>query len=192
MMTFKLGAWKMGSDRPGVVLPAESSQAAISRLNELALLAPAIESQPAKTLEIKSARPRERIERFYSDGSRTQRLILWASSLPLSLILAVGFYLYFTGTPEWIAGAVMLAGFVAFGLAGLLIECQRLKAFVCPCCNAPIEDWDTNETHRILFNCTRCDSSWDIEYKERPSRAGLRKQFRRTDFYTLCSPRGAH
>jgi len=190
-MTFRLGAWKVGGDRTGVVLPAESSQTAISRLNELALLAPVIESRPAKTLEIaKPARPREKIDCFYSNHSRTQRLMLWLSSLPLTVTLAVGYYLYFTGKPEWIADTVMLAGFVVFGLARIWIEHQRLKAFVCPCCRAPIEDWDINETHRILFNCARCESSWDIEYKERPYRASLRKRFRRTYLATLCSLRG--
>lgn len=192
MMTFRLGTWKIGGGRTGVVLPVASSQSATSRLNELALLAPMIESRPAKTLEIpKPARSREKTERFYSDGSRTQRLKVWISSLPLSVILALGLCLYFTGTPEWIAGTVMLGGFVVFGLAGLLVEYQRLKAFVCPCCQAPIKDWDTNETHRILFSCARCESNWDVEFNERPYRAVLRKRFRRTYLSTLCSLRGA-
>jgi hypothetical protein len=192
MMTFKLGAWKMGS-RTGAVLPAKSSQTTISRLNEPVLLAPGTESQPAKTLEIpKSARPREKIERIYSDGSRTRRLRLWVSSLPLSVILAFGLYMYFRGTPEWIPGTVMLGGFVVFGLAGLLIEYQRLKAFVCPGCEAPIKDWETNETHRILFNCARCRSSWDIKYKECPSPADLPRRLRRAYLSTLFSPGGAH
>lgn len=182
----------MGGGRTGVALPADSSQTAVSRLNELALLAPVIESRPAKTLETpKPARPPEKTERFYADGSRTQRLRVWVSSLPLSVILALGIYLYFTGKPEWIAGTVMLGGFVVFGLAGLLIEFHRLKAFVCPCCQAPIKDWDTNETRRILFNCARCESGWDIEYKERSYRADLRRRLRRTYLATLCSPRGA-
>ena len=116
MMTFRLGTWKMGGGGTGVVLPAEPSQTVISRHSEPALLAPVIESRPAKVLDIpKPARPREKMEGFYSDGSRVQRLNLWVSSLPLSVILAVGFYLYFTGTPEWIAGTVMLSGFVVFG-----------------------------------------------------------------------------
>lgn len=192
-MTFKLGAWKIGGGRTGMVLPAESSQTALGRIKELALLAPVIESAPAKAVEIpKSAEPAaEKMESFYFDVSRTQRLNLWVSSLPLSIILALGFYLYFEGAPEWLAGAVMLAGFVVFGLAGLLIEYQRLRAFVCPCCRSPIKDWDTNEAHRILFNCARCESRWDIEYKERPYRPDLRRRVRRTGFSTLCSPRGA-
>ena len=191
MMTFRLGTWKTGGGPTGMVLPAESSQTVISRLSEPGLLAPLIESRQATVLEIpKPARPPEKMEGFYSDGSRAQRLSLWVSSLPLSVILAVGFYLYFTGTPEWIAGIVMLSGFVVFGFAGFLIECHRLKAFVCPGCRAPIRDWDTNETHRILFNCARCESSWDIEYKERPYRAKLRRRLRRTYLATLCSLRG--
>src|SRR5215469_10327900 len=182
MMLFRLGTWKMGGGRTGVVLPAESSHTTISRLDELAILAPVIESRPAKTLEIpRSARPREKTERFYPNRSRTQRLMLWASSLPLTLILAVGLSLYFAGKPEWIADTVMLAGFVVFGLARIWIEHQRLKAFVCPCCQASIkDDWDITETHRILFNCARCESTWDIEYKERPYHAGRRKRLPRT------------
>lgn len=179
----------------GVVLPAESSQTAIDRLNELALLAPVIESPTAKPVEIpKSAASHapERIERFYSDGSRMERWKVWVSSLPLSFTLGLGFYLYFTGAPEWVPGAVMLAGFVVFGLVGLLIEHQRLKAFVCPCCQAPIKDWDTNETHRILFNCARCASSWDIKYKERTYLVvDLRNRLRRSGFSTVFSCRGA-
>lgn len=83
-------------------------------------------------------------------------------------MLALGLYLDITGKPEWIAATLMLAGFVVFVVVGLLTEYQRLKSFVCPCCQAPITDWDTNETHRILFNCPWCQSSWEIEYKERP------------------------
>lgn len=183
----------MGGGRTAMVLPAKSAQTAISRLSELALLAPVIESQSAKTLEIpRSAGPREKIERFYPNRSRTQRLKLWVSSLPLSVILALGYYLYFTGISEWIADSVMLGGFVVFGLAAIWIDHRRLKAFVCPCCQAPIKDWDINETHRILFNCTRCRSNWDIEYKERPYRADLRKRLPRTYPSTLCTLRGAH
>jgi hypothetical protein len=192
MMSFRMGTWKMGGGRTAVVLPAESSQTGISRLNELALLAPVIESRPAKTLEIpKSARPREKLECFYS-GWRTQRLKLWVSSLPLTLILALGYSLYFTGAPEWIAETVMLGGIVVFGLARLVIEYQGHKAFVCPCCQAPINDWDISETRRILFDCARCESSWDIEYKEHPYHAGARKRLPRTYPSILCSLRGVH
>lgn len=180
MMTFRLGTWKTGVAPTGA-------------LRESSLLAPAIESRPAKTLEIpKPARPPKKTEGFYYDASRTRRLNLWLSSIPLSVTVAVGYYLYFTGAPEWIAGTVTLGGVVVFGLAGLLIEYLRVKPFVCPCCRAPIQDWDTNESHRILFNCARCESSWDIEYKERKHRAVRRRRYRRTDLATLCSLRGAN
>lgn len=185
----------MGSGRTGAVLQAESSQSAIANLSELSLLAPAMDLPRAKALEIpKSAESPapEKTERFYSDGLSMERWKFWISSLPLSLILADGFYLYFTGSPESVAGAVMLAGFVVFCLIGLLIEMRGLRAFVCPGCQAPIGDWDTNERHRILFNCARCESRWDIGYKPPPIRAEPVNRFRRSYFSALCSCRGAH
>ena len=171
MITLKLGAWKVGRSRTGAALQAESSQTAINKLNEPGLFVPAIKPRPAKAVEIaKSAESPapEKIERFYSDGSRMERWKAWGSSLPLSLTLGLGFYLYFTGVPELLAGVVMLAGFVVFALAGLWIEHQRLRAFVCPGCQTPIKDWDTNENHRILFHCARCETRWDVEYKPEP------------------------
>lgn len=195
MISFRLGSFKMHGGGTGVLLPAESSQTALDKLNELALLAPAIELPRAKAVEItKSAEPpaSETIERFYSDGSSVERWKFWASSLPLSLILGDGFYLYFTGSPESVAGAVMLAGFVIFCLIGLLIEMRGLGAFVCPGCQAPIGEWDTNEKHRILFNCVRCESKWDIEYKPRPFQAKSVIPSRRSYCSILCSCRGAH
>ena len=184
----------MHSDRRGVALQAESSPRALDKLNELALLAPAIELPRAKAIEItkpaESPAP-EKIERIYSDGTSTERWKFWVSSLPLSLILGDGFYLYFTGSPESIAGAVMLAGFVVFGLIGLLIEQQRLREFVCPRCQAPIGDWDTNEKYRILFNCARCESRWDIEYKPLSIPLEPVKRLRRSYFSILCSCRGS-
>lgn len=185
----------MHSGRTGAALQAESSPSAIANLSELAFLAPAIDSPPAKAVEVprsaESAAP-EKIERFYSDGLSMERWKFWVSSLPLSLIFGVAFYLYFTGSPEWLAGAVMLTGFVVFGLVGLLIELQKLRAFVCPSCQSPIRDWDTNEKHRILFNCSRCESSWDIEYRPRPFPAKLLNRLRRSYCSILCSCRGAH
>lgn len=194
MITFKLGALKLHGGRTGVVLQAQPAQRTIGKLNDLALLAPAIESPTTKALEIpKSARlpAPEKTERLYADGSSLERWKFWVSSLPLSFTLGLGFYLYFTGTPERLAGVVMLAGFVVFGLVGLLIEHQRLRAFVCPHCNAPIEEWDTNEKHRILFDCVRCESRWDIEYRRGPSLRIRRNRFRRTYLHALCSCRGA-
>lgn len=177
----------------GAVLPAESSHRALDKLNDLGLLAPALEPPRAKTVEIpkpaESPAP-EKIERFYSDGANTERWKFWVSTLPLSLILGVSYYLYFTGSPEWLAAAVMLPGLAVFGLIGLLIEHHRLKAFVCPHCQAPIRDWDTNEQHRILFHCAQCETRWDIEYKPRKFRAGPLKRFRRSPFSTICSCKG--
>ena len=114
-----------------------------------------------------SPAPRK-IERFYSEDWRTERWILFVFSLPLSFVVGLAFYLFFTGTSQWLVGVVMLSGFVIFSLAGFLIEQQSLKQFACPRCEAPIEDWDTNETHRVLFHCAHCKSSWDIEFKPRP------------------------
>lgn len=185
MITLKLGTLKPGGGHTAVVHHA----------NEPGLLAPAIELPNEKAVEITkpddSAVP-EKIERFYSDGSRVQRWKLWVSSLPLSFILGIGFYLYFTGTPEWLAGGMMLAGFVVFGVAGLLIEQRRLRVFSCPRCEAPIQDWDTNENHRILFNCARCASRWEIEYKLRPSQADVRNRLRRYFFSSPFSSSEAH
>lgn len=200
MITFRVGAFKTDTGHTGVALQSESSQRAIGKLNKLGLIALAIQPPPAKTLEtsptVTESPTPEKLESFYSDGLRMQRWKLWVSSLPLSFVFALGFYLFFTGTPQWIVGEVMLAGFFVFILAGFLIEQLRLRAFACPRCRAGIKDWDTNETHRILFNCARCGSRWDIEYKlwpgSPPPWAARRGKFPRSYFCTLCSPRGAH
>jgi hypothetical protein len=198
MITFRLGGLKTGGRRTGVALRSETSQNAIEKLNELGLLALAIEPPPTKAIETSPGSPEvsapEKTERFYSDGSRMQRWRLWLSSLPLSLVIGVGFYLLFTGAPQWIASVVMVAGFTVFSLTGFLLEQHRLKAFACPGCHTPIHDWNTNESHRILFNCTRCNSNWDIEYKlwaasaPSPYLAQHRRRLRR--FSEFCMLRG--
>lgn len=172
MITFKSGALKKGGDRTGVELPSESSQGAIRTLSDADPPTTAVKPSLAQPVELSpephdSPAPRK-IERFYSEDWKMERWILFIFSLPLSSVIGLAFYLFFTGTSQWLVGAVMLVGFAVFGLAGFLIEQQSLKQFACPRCEAPIEDWDTNETHRILFRCDRCNSSWDIEFKPYP------------------------
>lgn len=201
MITFRVGALKTDAGHTGVALQTESSHRAIGKLNKLGLIALAIKPPSAKAVEpsqtFTESSATEKIESFYSDGRRVQRWKLWVSSLPLSFVFALGFYLLFTGARQWVVGAVMLTGFFVFVLAGFLLEQLRLRAFACPRCRAAIKDWDTNESHRILFNCVRCGSRWDIEYKLWPgsepnSSSGAHRRRCRSHFSTLCSPRGAH
>lgn len=178
----------------GAVTQVESSQRTIQRLNEPGLLAPAV--APPRAIAVEKSKPVEspapqKVELFYCDGSRMERWKVWVSSIPLSFMLGLGFYLDFTGTREWLAGAVMLAGFFVFGLFGLLIERQMLKAFECPGCKAPIQDWDTNDEHRIFFNCARCESRWDIEYKRQPPEPDLRNRLLHSHVTRLFSSEGA-
>jgi hypothetical protein len=169
MITFKLGARKTGITQTGVAPQAESSQWAIHKLSPLGLLARAIKPPPGQAVDASPASTGpERIERFYSVRQGAQRWRLFISSFPLSVALGLGFYLFFRGATQWVVGVVMLTGFAISAFAGLLFEYQRLKPFVCPRCQAPIQDWDTNETHRILFNCVHCGSNWDIDYKRHP------------------------
>ncbi len=190
MLTFKLGETDGG--HAGVVLRSESSHQAIDKLSELGLAL--AKPPPAKADEISpTALLPEKIVRFYSDGQKLQRWNVLISTLPLSLVLGLGYYLLFTDEPRTFASAVMLAGLVVFALSGCLLERQMLKAFACPGCQASIEDWDTDETQRILTHCSRCGSRWDIEYQLRPGTYPPRKKRRRpSDFSILCGPRGAH
>lgn len=191
MITFKLGETDGGPS--GVVSRSESSQTAINKLDEL-VLAP-VKPPSAKAGELPASPVPEQAERFYSDCRRIERWNLLISSLPLSAALGLGYCLLFTNAPQWSAVAVMLTGFIIFGLAGYLIEQQMLKSFACPGCEAPIDDWDTDEKHRILVHCPHCGSRWDIEYKLAPEieiHPARAKRHIRSDFYTVCSPRGAH
>jgi hypothetical protein len=198
MITFRLGALNTDGRRTGVALRAESSQEAIEQLNKLGFLALRIKSPATKAIEISPGSPAkpapEKTERFYSDGRRMQRWKLWVSSLPLSFVMGLGFYLLFTGAPQWIASIVMLAGFTFFSLVGFLIEQRRLKAFACPGCQAPIHDWDTNERHHVLFNCAGCSSNWEIEYKQwstsEPYPSLARRHRLRWRFSEFCMLRG--
>jgi hypothetical protein len=198
MITFRLGALKTDGHRTGVVLRAESPQEAIQQLNELGLLAQRKKTPAANAIEISpgsAAQPApEKTERFYSDGRRMQRWKLWASSLPLSFVIGLGFYLLVTGAPQWIASIVMLAGFTVFSIAGFLIEQRRLKAFACPGCQAPIHDWETNEKHHVLFNCAGCNSNWEIEYKQwstsKPNPSLAQRHRLRWRFSEFCMLRG--
>jgi hypothetical protein len=189
MITLKLGE----TDATEVVLRSESSQQALSNLSGLGL---ALAKPPqAKADEIAAfATPvPEKTVCFYSDGRKMERWNLLICSLPLALVPGLGYYVLFTGAPQWSAAAVMLTGLIVFGVAGCLMEKHMLKAFACPGCQAAIEDWDTDEKHRVLIHCARCGSKWDIEYQLRPGANPLQAKRRRpSEFSILCSPRGAY
>lgn len=189
MITFKFGGTHGG--RSGVVLRSKSSQTTIDKLTELDLAL----TKPAKADETPASASLvpEKAVCFYPDGRKLERWSLLLSTLPLSLVLGLGYWLLFTDAPQWSADAMMLAGLIVFGLAGCLIEKRMLKAFACPRCQTAIEDWDTDEKHRVLIHCTRCGSNWDIEYQLRIGSCPPRKKRRhRSDFLAICSARGAH
>jgi hypothetical protein len=171
MLKFNFEAQNTDGSRTKGVLEAESQREALKKVKEKGLLPVAIRPVSADLSNTPSVPPSppaaNEVKRFYSFGWKIRFRKLLAFYIPFLLVAGIGFYLFSAGRPGWLTFGMMVAGLFLFGFAGSRAEQKMLDEFICPQCQTPIEDWDVDATHRIIYDCSKCKVKWDIGYKSR-------------------------